>query len=65
MAEKCANKRKCACTYGGCPRSGNCCECLKYHLSQKQLPACCFTPDAEKTYDRSFRKFIETWQGRC
>jgi hypothetical protein len=40
-----------------------CCECLKYHLAMKQLPGCCFPPHAEKTYDRSFRKFIEV-QGK-
>lgn len=56
----CSNTRKCACTYPGCPRHGHCCQCLAYHLAQRQLPACCFTPDVERTYDRSFEKFIET-----
>lgn len=66
MSPTCANKQKntavCTCTYSGCPRHGVCCECLQYHLASKQLPACCFTPEAEKTYDRSFKKFIETWK---
>lgn len=53
------NKKRCNCTYGGCPRHGICCECIAYHLSSKQLPACCFPADVEKTYDRSFEKFIE------
>ena len=57
--EKEANLEKCNCTYSGCSRKGKCCECLHYHLSMNQLPACCFPPDAEKTYDRSFEKFIE------
>jgi len=54
-----SNMGKCNCTYPGCSRKGVCCECLHYHLSMKQLPACCFPVDAEKTYDRSFEKFIE------
>lgn len=64
MAQECSNTIKCSCTYGGCPRKGKCCECLSYHLAMKQLPACCFPPEEEKTYDRSFRKFIEVWSGR-
>jgi hypothetical protein len=66
MTPACPNKvqnaRKCACTYAGCPRHGACCECLQYHLASKQLPACCFTPEAEATYDRSFKMFIQTWK---
>jgi hypothetical protein len=27
----------------------------------KQLPACCFPDDVEKTYDRSFRAFAKAW----
>jgi len=63
MAVQCNNKAKnnqrCTCTYPGCDKHGLCCECLHYHLAMRQLPACCFPPDAERTYDRSFRKFIE------
>jgi hypothetical protein len=54
------NKKRCNCTYS-CSRKGMCCECLAYHLDMKQLPACCFPADAEKTYDRSFEKFAEAW----
>ena len=54
-------KRKdCACTYS-CERRGKCCECLAYHLKNRQLPGCCFPPDVEKTYDRSFERFIQAW----
>ena len=49
----------CPCTYSGCSRKGNCRECLKYHLERDELPACCFSKEAEATYDRSFRKFAE------
>ena len=59
------NSAVCTCTAAGCPRHGKCCECLQNHLRKKQLPACCFTPEAEATFDRSFRKFIETWQDSC
>jgi len=51
------NLKVCNCSYGGCPRQGMCCECLQYHLKSRQLPACCFPQDAEKTYDRSFDHF--------
>ena len=51
------NSEGCNCSYDGCPRQGICCECLQYHLKNRQLPACCFPRDAEKTYDRSFDHF--------
>lgn len=57
--QKSVNLERCNCTYPGCPRKGNCCECLQYHLRSRQLPACCFPGDVEKTYDRSFEKFAE------
>lgn len=52
------NLKHCNCTYN-CDKKGVCCECLKYHLSRNELPACCFPNNIEKTYDRSFKKFIE------
>ena len=51
------NLDKCNCSYSGCSKKGTCCECLHYHLEMKQLPACAFPNDAERTYDRSFAKF--------
>lgn len=48
----------CNCTYEPCPRKGKCCECLSYHRSHGELPACYFDRDAERTYDRSFSHFI-------
>jgi len=53
------NMERCNCSADGCPRKGNCCECLHYHLSNRQLPACAFTNDIEKTYDRSFERFAK------
>ena len=59
----CANQQEnltdCLCTYEPCARKGLCCECIKYHLAQNELPACCFSPEAEKAFDRSFAKLIE------
>lgn len=55
-----ANLDYCKCTYEPCSRKGRCCECIRYHLESGQLPACAFTAEAERTYDRTFRKFIET-----
>lgn len=55
------NMAQCNCSYEPCPRKGKCCECLQYHLSQRQLPACCFPDDVERTYDRSFRRFAQLY----
>ena len=64
MAVQCANRavndKNCTCSYPGCYRHGICCECLRYHLAADELPACCFSPEVERTYDRSFRRFVET-----
>lgn len=51
------NIQHCNCSYDPCPRKGICCQCLPYHLKNRELPACCFPDDAERTYDRSFRHF--------
>lgn len=54
-----ANLAGCNCTYQPCPRKGRCCECLRYHLRAGELPACAFPPQVERTYDRSFARFIQ------
>lgn len=56
------NKKDCPCTYEPCSRKGMCCECIKHHWKNKELPACFFPKDVEKTFDRSIKKFIETWK---
>jgi len=53
------NLKDCPCTYPGCERKGICCECIKYHWESRELPACFFSKEAEKIYDRSIKKFIE------
>jgi len=52
------NLKDCRCTYESCSRKGICCECIAYHLSHNELPACAFPPEVERTYDRSFARFI-------
>ncbi len=51
------NLSHCTCTYEPCPRKGSCCECIAYHLSARELPACAFDERSERTYDRSFEHF--------
>ncbi len=55
------NKAKCSCTYEPCSRKGKCCECISYHLESDELPACAFSPEVEKTYDRSIARFVEVF----
>ena len=52
-----ANQSRCNCTYEPCERKGACCDCLRYHLESRELPACCFPAAAEATFDRSFEHF--------
>ena len=65
MAQDCQNTSrnmsKCNCSYSPCSRKGVCCDCLHYHLANKELPACCFPDSVEKRYDRSFKAFIKAW----
>lgn len=34
------NKKNCPCASTSCPRHGTCCECIAYHRSQGNKPAC-------------------------
>ncbi|ROL60721.1 cytosolic protein [Bacteroidetes/Chlorobi group bacterium MS-B_bin-24] len=56
------NLSKCNCTYEPCPRKGMCCDCLRYHLRNRELPACFFPKEAERTYDRSFEFFVSLYR---
>lgn len=58
------NLANCNCTYESCSRKGACCDCLRYHLKSRELPACCFPADAERTYDRSFDHFARLVVGK-
>jgi hypothetical protein len=53
------NTQNCNCSYEPCARKGICCDCLRYHMGSRELPACFFTPEAERTYDRSFEHFAK------
>ena len=65
---KCSNHSKntsfCTCTYEPCPRKGVCCECIRYHLSMKQAPACFFSTEGELSYDRSFENLVRDLKKR-
>ncbi len=52
----CENNKsmKCPCTYS-CGNHGKCCACVAMHASAGEFPACFFSKEAEKAYDRSFR----------
>lgn len=54
------NLKECTCTYPGCPRKGMCCECIRHHRENGEIPGCLFPKDAEKTYDRSARAFARS-----
>ena len=58
------NRQNCNCSYEPCLKKGACCDCLLFHLSSRELPACCFPPDAERSYDRSFEHFARLVQQR-
>jgi len=53
------NLQNCPCTYSGCEKKGKCCECVREHRENGELPACYFSKEAEKTFDRSIEKFIK------
>jgi hypothetical protein len=63
---ECPNKEKnlqnCNCTYEPCSRKGICCECLAYHRRNRELPACYFPAEVERTYDRSVARFLKISQ---
>jgi len=52
------NKQHCNCTYD-CELKGICCQCIKEHRENGELPACYFTKKLEKTYDRSIENFVK------
>lgn len=59
----CANRENnidsCTCSYSGCSRRGNCCQCVSYHNSRNEIPGCFFSPAGERSYDRSIQNFIK------
>ncbi|MCM8760067.1 MAG: DUF6485 family protein [Candidatus Omnitrophica bacterium] len=65
---KCGNQDKnvknCTCTYISCNKRGMCCECVAYHRQNGEIPGCFFPPEAERSYDRSIKNFINAWSRR-
>ena len=57
-AKRAANLEACNCSYEPCGRKGICCECLAYHRRSGELPACCFSDEAERSFDRSIERFV-------
>ena len=61
--KKCNNQKenlvKCNCTYEPCSKKGICCECIQYHWSMGEMPACFFPDNVERTFDRSIKRFIQ------
>lgn len=55
------NKQDCTCTYP-CGNRGMCCECVKHHRENGEIPGCFFPKDVEKTYDRSIANFIRSME---
>ncbi|HHV80075.1 TPA: hypothetical protein GXX44_00135 [bacterium] len=56
------NLKSCNCSYEPCSRKGICCECVAYHRSNGELPACYFPNEVERTYDRSIERFISLYK---
>lgn len=52
------NRKACPCSHRECSRHGLCCQCVEYHREKRQLPACFFTAEEEKTLDRSLEFFL-------
>jgi len=52
------NLEYCNCTWTSCSKRGMCCECVQSHRLRGELPACFFTDEVERTYDRSIERFI-------
>ena len=57
------NLQKCNCTYS-CSKKGMCCECVAYHNSMGEFPACFFSKEAEATFDRSLAMLIKDRKGK-
>jgi hypothetical protein len=56
----CENNKsmKCPCTYS-CGKHGKCCECVAYHMRSGEFPACFFSKEVERSYDRSFSALMK------
>lgn len=55
------NKIDCSCTATTCSTRGVCCDCIRYHREQKEVPGCLFPAAAERSYDRSIANFVRCY----
>ncbi len=55
--KKLENLKNCPCSWPNCERKGICCECVAHHRKKGELPACLFTEEKEKSYDRTKENF--------
>lgn len=53
-----ADPSKCPCTYLSCSRRGSCCACVEFHRASGEVPGCLFSPEGERSYDRSKANFV-------
>lgn len=54
------NKIGCTCTATTCSNRGICCDCVRYHRENGEIPGCFFTAASERTWDRSIENFVRT-----
>lgn len=50
---------QCSCTHYSCGNHGKCCDCVANHRSSGEFPACFFSAEMEKTYNRSFEALVK------
>lgn len=55
------NKIDCTCTATTCLSRGVCCDCIRYHREQNEVPGCLFPIAAERSYDRSIANFVRCY----
>ncbi len=61
MSCKSNTAMNCPCT-ASCSRHGKCCECVANHAANGQFPACFFSKEGEKWYDRSYAALMKDRQ---
>ncbi|GAB6082126.1 DUF6485 family protein [Desulfuromonas carbonis] len=49
----------CSCSYPGCDKHGNCCQCVLFHRQRNEIPGCFFSAAGERSYDRSLNHFLK------
>jgi len=54
------NKIGCTCTATGCKNRGICCDCVRHHRENNEIPGCFFPASVEKSWDRSIENFVRT-----